>query len=94
MTGLADKIVNAALAPFGRCRVKLGEWPENKLDFILAAIKEKGGVPDGEGGLLGFDEWYFRLPGGRIKLSVIEYGETYLWGPKRLVRELAPQTSA
>jgi hypothetical protein len=89
---LADKIVNLTLSPFGRCRVKLRDWPEDNVSRIIAAIKQKGGIADGTGGMIGFDEYYFRLPGGRVKLTVIEYGEAYLWGRKRLVRELVSLT--
>ncbi len=92
---LADKIVNAALAPFGRYRVRLGEWPDDKVAAAIAAIKERGGTPDGEGGAFpGVDDYYFQLPQGRIKISVFEFSEAYLWGPRRLVRELAAQIAA
>ena len=91
MKTVADKIVNAVLFPFGRCRIKIEEDSPISLESILAVIKQKGGVRDGDRGLPGFDEWYFRLPGGRIKLTVIEYGEMYLWGPKHLIREFVSQ---
>jgi hypothetical protein len=38
------------------------------------------------------DDYYFRREGKRLKLSVFEFGEASLWGPKRLVRELVPQS--
>ena len=89
MKTVADKIVNAALFPFGRCRVQLGDWPDYRVNEVLDTIREKGGSLVGEGGAFpGIDDYYFRLPGGGLKITVFEYGEAYLYGPKRLVREL------
>jgi hypothetical protein len=87
-----DKTVNAILFPFGRCRVRLGDWPDNKVDRAIAAIRNNGGVAEGEGGMpTAVDVYYFRIGKRRISLSVFDYGQSYLLGPKKLVQKIAAE---
>jgi hypothetical protein len=92
MKDVGDKIVNAVLFPFGRCRVKLDEWPHTQLDRAVAAIKAQGWKFDREHfpNFEIHDVW-FRLGKQRIRLTIVDFGNAYLWGSRRLVRNLAAQ---
>jgi hypothetical protein len=70
----------------------LGHWPDNKVDRAFAAIRKNGGVADGEGGMpTAMDIYHFRIGKRRVSLSVFDYGQSYLLGPKKLVRKLAAE---
>ena len=43
--------------------VTLGEWPETQVETVIDAIEQRDGVPDGAGGMIGLDEYYFRMRG-------------------------------
>ena len=91
----AERLVNAVLRPFGRCRVKLGEWSDDSAKRVLALIKAKGGQLVGEDGMpTAVDNYHFRIGRQRITLSIWEYGSVLLSGPIQLVRELAAQIAA
>jgi hypothetical protein len=91
----AERLVNAVLRPFGRCRLKLGEWSDDSAKKVIAAIKAKGGQLVGEDGMpTAVDNCHFRIGKQRITLSVWEYGSVLLSGPTQLVRELAAQIAA
>ena len=93
MKTLADRIANAILFAFGRCRVGLANNEET--EHVLAAIKTRGGKFAREN-YIGFDtrNIYFRLGKCRITMTVMDDGDVFVSGPKQLVGELTAQIAA
>jgi hypothetical protein len=86
------QICNLLLGLFGRICVKLGQWPHGDIvTATIAAIREAGGLDwDGGGSPAGeVEKLYFRLHGRRVCLSIEDYGDVTLWGPKDLVRHIS-----
>ena len=87
-----NQFINLFLSPFGRCRVHLGNWPHADLvATAISTIRDNGGLDwdqsDTPGGEL--KNVYFRLHGRRICLSIEDYGDVSLWGPKAIVSDLS-----
>ena len=87
-----NQFINLFLSPFGRRRAHLGQWPHADLvATAISTIRENGGLdwdqsdtPAGE-----LKNVYFRLHGRRICLSIEDYGDVTLWGPKAMVSALS-----
>jgi hypothetical protein len=93
----ADKFIDALIGLFGLGRASVGEWPERALvDEYVRLIKDAGGVIAGSSGSPdgSFDIVRFRIRGRRVRLCIEEFGEVTLWGPRRLVAELAARVAA
>ena len=93
----ADEFIDALIGLFGLGRANVGKWPDRALaDEYVRLIKNAGGVivgcsgsPDGS-----FDVVRFRIGGRRVRMCIEEFGEVTLWGPRRLVAELAARVAA
>ena len=89
---VAFKVVDFVAGLFGRRRVRLGEWPHGQvveaamdtLQEFGAELYRESGTPAGE-----LDVFHFRAHGRRMRLCVEDYGAVTLWGPKRLVTDVA-----
>jgi hypothetical protein len=90
-----DKIANAVLFPFGRCRIRVDDWPHENVDGILARIKERQGVFEREEiPLFLIRRIYFRVGVDRVTLTFLDDDDVFLSGPKTLVRDLASRIAA
>ena len=81
------------LVLIGHRRITLGDWPDQGVvEAAVDTVSELGGQRiQGQDPGLAFDieNTYFRVQGRRVRLCVEDYGEVSLWGPKRVVTELA-----
>lgn len=78
---------------FGYGRVRYSQDSE-VVDAIFFALEDCGAVKCGESGMpAALDNYYFRVSGRQVKVSVEDYGDITLWGPKRLVQSLAGRIS-
>jgi hypothetical protein len=92
-----DNLIDALIGFFGMGRAALGGWPQRApVDEYVRVLQEAGGVivatfasPDGS-----FDVIRIRIRGRRLRLCIEEFGKVTLWGPKRLVAELADRVAA
>ncbi len=91
---IGSRFLDFVLSVFGRGRAKLGEWPHGEIVVsALATFRSLGGEFLGESGTPA-DELRtlrFRVRGHRVRLCIEDYGAVTLWGPRRLVAELAAQ---
>lgn len=82
--------VDALYGLFGYARVRLSQ----DVDAIFSVLGEFGAVKCGESGLpTAFTSYFFRVRGRKIKLTVEEYEDTILTGPKAIVQELSLKIS-
>ena len=89
-------IAEIILSLFGQGRAVLGSWPERGvLSDAFAVFEEMGAKKCGEYGSPAgeIEVFLFRLNGRRLRLCVDEYGAIRLFGPKRMVTELAAKVS-
>ena len=89
---IESRFIDFVIGIFGRGRAKLGEWPHREV--VQAAVEtiqncggelhHESGTPAGE-----LEVMHFRICGHRMKLCIEDYGVVSLWGPKRLVADIA-----
>ena len=83
-------IVDASYSLFGYARVR---FPQDD-DAIFSALGELGAVKCGESGMpTAFTNYFFRLRGRKVKVTVEDYEDTTLTGPKAIVQELSQKIS-
>src|SRR4051812_11099970 len=90
-------IIDRVLGLFGQGRTTLGSWPHREVvNAALATLTDLGaekvhedGTPAGE-----VENFYFRIDGKRVRLSVTDYGDVTLWGPNRLVTKICKEVTA
>ncbi len=79
-------IVDSLFSLFGFARVRFSQ----DLDTIVFVLKDFDAVKYGESGMpTAFTNYYFRVRGRKIKLTVEEYEDIIMTGPKAIVRELS-----
>jgi hypothetical protein len=89
-------IVDFAIGLFGRGHAKLGGWPHcevvkaafDVIQGIGGNLYRESGTPGGE-----FEAKHFRVCGQRLRLCITDYDEVSLWGPKKLVADIAKQVA-
>ncbi len=82
--------VDALFSLFGYVRVRFSQ----DVDTIFSVLGDFGAVKCGESGMpTAFTNYYFRVRGRKIKLTVEDYEETALTGPKAIVQELSEKIS-
>jgi hypothetical protein len=87
----ATAIADSVFSLFGYERVRFS--PE-VVDAVLAVLGEFGAVKCGESGLpTAFTNYFFRVRGRKIKLTVEDYEDITLTGPKAIVQELSEKIS-
>jgi hypothetical protein len=83
-------IVDASYSLFGYTRVRLSQ----DVDAIVSVLEEYGAVKCGESGMpTAFTNYFFRVRGRKVKLTVEDYEDTVLTGPKVIVQELSQKIS-
>ena len=82
----ATAIVDSLFSLFGYARVRLAQ----DIDTIVSVLEDFGAEKCGESGMpTAFTNYYFRVRGQKIKLTVEDYEDTVLSGPKAIVQELS-----
>jgi hypothetical protein len=90
---VALPVVDSLLAVAGQRRVLLGDWPNaNAVEAALSTLKEFGAENLGAKPVnlpVDIENLYFCVRGRRVRLWVEQFGDVTLWGPRKLVTELA-----
>jgi hypothetical protein len=82
--------VDALFGLFGYARVRFSQ----DIDAILSVLYEFGAVKCGESGMpTASTSYHFRVRGRKITLTVEDYEDTMLTGPKAIVQELSQKIS-
>jgi len=82
--------VDSLFGLFGYARVRFSQ----DVDTIFSVLGEFGAVKCGESGMpTAFTNYFFRVRGRKVKLTVEDYEDTILTGPKDIVQELSQKIS-
>jgi hypothetical protein len=82
--------IDALFGLFGYARVRFSQ----DVDTIFSVLGEFGAVKCGESGMpTASTNYYFRVRGRKITLTVEDYEDTMLTGPKAIVQELSQKIS-
>jgi uncharacterized protein (DUF362 family) len=86
-------VVDRMFSLFGYARVRFPNESQ-VVDAIVSVLKEYGAVKSGENGMpTASTNHYFRVQGRKITLTVEDYEDLTLTGPKALVQELFQKIS-
>jgi len=86
----ATAIVDSLFRLFGYARVRFSQ----DADTILSVLGDFGAVKCGESGMpTAFTNYHIRVRGRKIKLTVEDYEDIILTGPKAIVQELSEKIS-
>ncbi|GEM_PF-4342797 len=86
----ATATVDTLFSLFGYARVRFSQ----DVDTIFSILGEFGAVKCGESGMpTASTNYFFRVRGRKVKLTVEDYEDTILTGPKAIVQELSQKIS-
>ena len=86
----ATATVDSLFSLFGYARVRFSQ----DVDTIFSVLGDFGAVKCGESGMpTTFTNYFFRVRGQKVKLTIEDYEDTILTGPKAIVQELSQKIS-
>jgi hypothetical protein len=89
----ATAIANSVFSLFGYERVRFSQESQ-VVDAIISVLGELGAVKCGENGMpTAFTNYFFRVRGRKVKLTVEDFEDIILTGPKAIVQELSQKIS-
>jgi hypothetical protein len=89
----ATAIADSVFSLFGYERVRFSQESQ-VFDAIFSVLGEFGAVKCGESGLpTAFTNYFFRVRGRKVKLTVEDFEDIILTGPKAIVQELSQKIS-
>lgn len=89
----ATAIADFVFSLFGYERVRFSQESQ-VVDAIYSVLDESGAVKCGESGIpTALTDYFFRVRGRKVKLTVEDYEDITLTGPKAIVQELSEKIS-
>ena len=89
----ATLAIDSLFSLFGYARVRFSHESQ-VVDAIFSVLGDFGAAKCGESGMpTAFTNYFFRVRGRKIKLTVEDYEDIILTGPKAIVQELSEKIS-